>query len=232
MIELAVVIPVYNESEIIVEVIKDWNNILEPLSISYSINLYNDGSNDDSLEKMQKAQTCYPNLNIVNKPNSGHGPTILQGYSDNLNATWIFQVDSDNEISAKHFVEFWNARNNFDFLIGHRRNRKVPLPRKIITFFSSFIVRLCYGKGIKDVNAPYRLMRVEKLKGLLKKFPKDTFAPNIIISGVAVKEKWAFKNIEIPVQKRLTGEVSIKQAKLVVVALKSFYQTFRYALGN
>ena len=51
MIELAVVIPVYNEREIIAEVIKDWNNVLEPLSISYSLNLYNDGSKDDTLEK-------------------------------------------------------------------------------------------------------------------------------------------------------------------------------------
>ena len=232
MIELAVVIPVYNESEIILEVIKDWNNVLEPLSISYSINLYNDGSKDDTLEKMRKTQSCYPNINIVDKSNSGHGPTILQGYLENLNATWIFQVDSDNEISAKHFLQFWNVRNNYDFLIGYRKNRKVALSRKIITFFTGFVVQLCYEKGIKDVNCPYRLMRTEKLKHVIKKIPKDTFAPNVILSGIVAKEKWAFKIIEIPVQNRSTGEVSIRRLKLLSATIKSFYQTIGYAFRN
>lgn len=232
MVELAVVIPVYNEHEIISEVIQDWHTVLEPLSISYSITLYNDGSKDNTLEKLKDAQVRYPNIKIIDKLNSGHGPTILQGYVDNLDALWVFQVDSDNEISAKHFVQFWEARNNYDFLIGYRRNRKAPLPRKIITFLTSFVVQLCYGKGIKDVNSPYRLMRIEKLKDLVKKIPKDTFAPNVIISGVAVKEKWAFKIIEVPVQNRVTGEVSIKRLKLLRATLKSFYQTLGYAFRN
>jgi glycosyltransferase involved in cell wall biosynthesis len=232
MVELAVVIPVYNEHEIITEVIKDWNTVLEPLSISYSLNLYNDGSKDNSLEKLKNAQARYPNIKIVDKLNSGHGPTILQGYLDNLNAVWIFQADSDNEISAKHFIQFWNARNNYDLLIGYRRNREAPLPRKIITSFTGLVVRLWYGKGIKDVNCPYRLMRVEKFKNLVKKIPKDTFAPNVIVSGVAAKEKWAIKIIEVPVQNRLTGEVSIKRLKLLKATIKSFYQTLDYAFRN
>lgn len=229
MLELAVVIPVYNEQEIIGEVVKDWNAALSPLLISYSINLYNDGSKDNTLEKLSHVQSQYPHVNIINKPNSGHGPTILKGYLDHLDALWIFQVDSDNEISAKHFVQFWNARNNYDFIIGDRRNRNVPLSRRLITFFSGFVVQLCYGKGIKDVNCPYRLIRVDRLRDMIKKIPDDTFAPNVILSGVAVREKWAFKIIEVPVQKRLTGEVSIKRLKLLRAVIRSFYQTVDYA---
>ena len=229
MLDLAVVIPVYNEQEIIGEVVKDWNAALSPLLISYSISLYNDGSKDNTLETLRYVQSQYPNINIVNKPNSGHGPTILKGYLDHLDASWIFQVDSDNEIPAKHFVKFWNARNDFDFIIGDRRNRNVPLSRKLITFFSGFVVQVCYGNGIKDVNCPYRLIRVEKLRDLIHKIPDDTFAPNIIISGVAVRQKWALKIIDIPVQKRLTGEVSIKRLKLLRAVIRSFYQTVDYA---
>ena len=229
MLDLAVVIPVYNEQEIIGEVVKDWNAALNPLLISYSINLYNDGSKDNTLETLRYVQSQYPYINIVNKPNSGHGPTILKGYLDHLDAIWIFQVDSDNEISAKHFVQFWNARSDCDFIIGDRRERNVALSRKLITFLSGLVVQLCYGKGIKDVNCPYRLMRVEKLRGVIKKIPHDTFAPNVIISGVAAREKWDVRIIEIPVQKRLTGEVSIKRLKLLKAVIRSFYQTVDYA---
>jgi hypothetical protein len=72
-------------------------------------------------------------------------------------------------------------------------------------------------------------MRVEKLRDLIHKIPDDTFAPNIIISGVAVRQKWALKIIDIPVQKRLTGEVSIKRLKLLRAVIRSFYQTVDYA---
>lgn len=232
MIDLAVVIPVYNERDIIVEVIDDWSKVLGSLSISYSIHLYNDGSTDDSLEKMRQSQSCYPNIRVVDKPNSGHGPTILQGYTENADSEWIFQADSDNEISAKHFPEFWSSRNNCDLVIGHRKNRDVPLSRKILTFFTALIVHIFYARGIEDVNCPYRLMRTEKLQRMIRKIPHGTFAPNVIISGVAVKEKWAFKTIEIPVQNRRTGTSSIRRLKLLRAAARSFYQTIGYAFRN
>lgn len=60
--ELKLIIPVYNEEEIIQYVINDWIQELNQLNISYSIYLYNDGSSDKSLDVLKTCEKKYPNL--------------------------------------------------------------------------------------------------------------------------------------------------------------------------
>jgi dolichol-phosphate mannosyltransferase len=227
-IDLAVVIPVYNEQQSIEQVVNDWNNALQQLSINYEIHVYNDGSKDNTLNVLKRELNKYPNLKVHDKANIGHGPTILTGYRENQHAEWIFQVDSDNEISPVFFKEFWELRSNYDFILGMRRNNNRPFVRDVISLISRFLVILFYGKGIKDVNVPYRLMRNEKVKDIFNKIPIDTFAPNVIISGCAVRNSLRIKQIPISSHMRETGEVSIKKWKLFKAAVKSFFQTIQF----
>ena len=55
-IELSVVIPVYNEEDIISMVIDNWIEKLNQLNINYEIHLYNDGSTDNSLERVLESE--------------------------------------------------------------------------------------------------------------------------------------------------------------------------------
>ena len=52
MKDLCVVVPVYNESEVIEFVIDEWSNHLKDLKIDFELVAYNDGSNDNTLEKL------------------------------------------------------------------------------------------------------------------------------------------------------------------------------------
>ena len=135
MKELSVVVPVYNESEVIEFVIDEWFNHLKGLKIDFEFIVYNDGSNDNTLEKLNGIIANHKDLKVVNKKNTGHGPTILMGYLE-ANSKWVFQMDSDNEIKVNDFDKLWLVRENYDFIIGKRTNRLSPLPRRIITFFS------------------------------------------------------------------------------------------------
>ena len=177
--ELIVVLPVYNEAEIIQTVIKDWATTLRALNIDFELRAYNDGSKDATLVKLQEIATSYQELTIIDKPNSGHGPTILKGYQD-ADATYIFQVDSDNEMKAEYFEALWKERANYDFIIGRREfSFKVPFPRRVVSFMAKKAVHFFYGQGISDVNAPYRLMRKDKFSAIYTAIPADTFAPNL-----------------------------------------------------
>ena len=157
MTELVVIIPVYNESEIIKEVLEDWVQTLNTLQIKYKIKLYNDGSIDSTQFILNNLQLEYQDtVDVIHKENSGHGPTILLGYISNIETQWIFQVDADNEIPAKYFPNFWNIKNEYDIVIANRGKRGNGFIRRLMSFMSYLIVRIIYGKGIKDVNAPYR----------------------------------------------------------------------------
>ena len=229
---LAVVMPVYNEEEAIGPVLRKWAEALSRLEIDYTIFAYNDGSKDRSLEAIRSVAQEYPGKIIAtDKPNSGHGPTILLGYRQAAAAgyDWVFQVDSDDEMEPESFSQLWDARENNDFLLGWRDGRTQTLPRKIISAVSRVSVYLLYGRGIRDVNTPYRLMRVSVFGDAYETIPSDTFAPNVILTGIAAQERFRVAQYAVPQRDRQTGEVSIKKWKLAKAALKSFWQTAAYS---
>ena len=127
------------------------------------------------------------------------------------------------------FNELWFRRNEHDFLVGKRDGRVQVLSRRIISFMSRLCVRIFYGKSVWDVNAPYRLMRVSAFKKFYVAIPLTTFAPNVILSGLAARHKLRCFETRIPQRDRMTGEVSIKKWKLLKAAAKSFGQTISFA---
>ena len=225
--DVAVVMPVYNEEACIQDVVDDWLRELKSLGISFLMIVLNDGSKDNTKAVLEKFATVQ-NVRVINKQNSGHGPTILQGYHMAITeAEWIFQVDSDNEIAARHFAALWKARHGQDAVIGVRDGRQQPLLRKVISTISRLIVRLFYGPGVTDVNCPFRLMRAAVLKEMLLHIPVDTFAPNVAISGMFALSRRPVANISVPHTGRATGDVSIKKWKLFKAAFRSLIQTMR-----
>ena len=229
---LAVIIPVYNEEGAIANVLSKWCSALESLNIDYHIHAYNDGSKDNTDKILMEFEAKAKGRVIVHdKPNSGHGPTILKGYRDNARTyEWIFQIDSDDEMGPENFHSLWDRRLNYDFLIGVRDGREQPLPRKIISMVSRLCIRVFYGKSVWDVNSPYRLMRSDKFKELYNRIPPDTFAPNVIISGFVGKANLKYFEFPVAHGDRQTGEVSIKKWKLLKAAAKSFKQTILFSM--
>lgn len=232
--ELCIVVPVYNESGAIGAVLSKWSAMLDSLGIDWQLHAYNDGSRDNSSEILS-AVAKRSNGRIVahDKTNSGHGPTILLGYRENAeHCDWLFQMDSDDEMGPEGFPQLWEQRATHDFLLGKRDGRAQPFPRKIVSLVSRLSVRVFYGKSVWDVNSPYRLMRAEKIKPWLAKIPEKTFAPNVILSGLAGRKK--LRLFEAPVQHgdRTTGEVSIKKWKLFKAAAKSFWQTIAFSFAK
>ena len=229
MEDLVVIIPAYNEEEIIEYVIKDWHSKLTSLKINFKLVVYDDGSRDNTYSVIQKVAENHLNVIAETKKNSGHGSTILLGYKNYVNkAKWIFQVDADNEMSPKYFNLIWSKRDDFDFLIGSRDNRQQPLSRKLVSLISRMIINIFYGNSIEDVNSPYRLMKSLKFSSLFFKIPNNTFAPNLIVSGYVSISHLKYYQIKIKHNDRVTGEVSIKKWKLFKAAFRSMLQTVKF----
>lgn len=127
MDKLYIVVPAYNESENIENLINDWYPVVEEHNGNRESRLVivNDGSKDDTYERLQKLAKTRPLLLPLTKPNGGHGPTVLFGYryALNQNADYIFQTDSDGQTNPSEFDEFWNNRNNYDAQFGNRTAR-------------------------------------------------------------------------------------------------------------
>lgn len=78
--QLSLVMPVYNEKDIIRTVIGSWVSTLRALNIDFRLYTYNDGSTDGTREILDDLSHRYPELTVRHQNNSGHGPTILSAY--------------------------------------------------------------------------------------------------------------------------------------------------------
>ena len=235
MDRLCVVMPVYNEQGAISTVLEKWHAELMQLGIDFEIRPYNDGSKDNSLAVMERtALILGDRIRVKDKPNGGHGNTILTGYREAAadGFDWIFQIDSDDEMGPEKFEELWSHRTNYDFLVGIRDGCKPDLSRKIVSFVSRLCVRVFYGKSVWDVNTPYRLMLISAFRDFFARIPLTTFAPNVILSGLAARNKVRCFETNVPWHKRMTGEGSLKKWKLFKAAVKSFWQTVGFAFKS
>jgi dolichol-phosphate mannosyltransferase len=223
--ELTLVMPVYNEAACIESVTTSWYTALNDLKIDFEMIVLNDGSSDGTQECLENI-SMLPRIRIINKTNSGHGPTILEGYQLAVSSSeWVFQVDSDDEMSPAFFQALWDKRTCYEALFGIRTDRIQGIGRKLISGFSRLTIRLLYGQGIRDVNVPYRLMHAPILARIIEQIPAGTFAPNIIISGALIAAEVPVYNHPIPHSERKTGTVSIVKWRLWKAAFISFWQT-------
>ena len=227
--ELTVVMPVYNEEACICGVVDAWQAELTRLGIDFRIMIINDGSRDATGE-MLAVYRGNTRIEVISKENSGHGPTILHGYRLAVDlAEWVFQTDSDDEMKPVHFVKLWEERQRYSALFGCRSGRQQNSGRRFISAVSRLAVNLLFGPGIKDVNTPYRLMRSEVLGKIIAAVPADTFAPNILVSGVLAASGLPVMNLPVPHEGRKSGTVSIVKWRLWRAAARSLLQTLMFS---
>ncbi len=207
--DVAVVIPVFNEEKLIGECINEWLNILDSVNLNYEILIIDDGSSDATISIVERYGDNQ-NVQVIIKQNEGHGPTILAGYKRAVGiAEWVFQADSDNEISPNQFSALWSRRQGQDAVIAWRQGRNQTTVRRLVTFFARVTTKVLFRCHLRDVNIPFRLIRSETLTVLLEKIPSDTFAPNIALSGALSLMNYQVEECPVVFNERIVGESSL-----------------------
>ena len=207
--DVAVVIPVFNEEKLIGECINEWLNVLDSVNLNYEILIIDDGSSDATISIVERYGDNQ-NIQIIIKQNEGHGPTILAGYKRAVGiAEWVFQADSDNEISPNQFSALWSRRQGQDAVIAWRQGRNQTTVRRLVTFFARVTTKVLFRCHLRDVNIPFRLIRSETLTILLEKIPSDTFAPNIALSGALSLMNYQVEECPVVFNERIVGESSL-----------------------
>ena len=207
--DVAVVIPVFNEEKLIGECINEWLNILDSVNLNYEILIIDDGSSDATISIVERYGDNQ-NIQVIIKQNEGHGPTILAGYKRAVGiAEWVFQADSDNEISPNQFSALWSRRQGQDGVSAWRQGRNQTTVRRLVTFFARVTTKVLFRCHLRDVNIPFRLIRSETLAILLEKIPSDTFAPNIALSGALSLMNYQVEECPVVFNERIVGESSL-----------------------
>jgi glycosyltransferase involved in cell wall biosynthesis len=222
--ELSLVMPVHDEAGAIEDVVREWRAVLQRLGVRHELIVLDDGSRDGTGAVLDRLAAELPELRVLRHANRGHGPTILRGYRE-ARGEWVFQSDSDGEIGTGDFEALWARRHQHDLIVGRRENRSAPLLRRVITAASRWSVAILFGRGIHDVNVPYRLVRRTALQPMVDSLPADLFAPNVILSGLAVR--CGLRIAELPVEHRgrRQGRSSLGRFRVLRPAARSLAET-------
>lgn len=223
---LYIVMPAYNEEANIEDVIKQWHPVCERINKDGNeakLVIANDGSKDQTFAIMQGLCEQYPYLTPIDKPNSGHGATVLYlyRYAINTGANFVFQTDSDGQTLPEEFWQMWEHRHEYDFQIGTRGGREDGANRVFVTKTLRLVVWLMFGVWVKDANTPFRLMNAARLQSIMKLIPEDFFLANVAVSAIAVKKKEKIAWYPITFRPRQGGVNSINMKRIFKIGVKA-----------
>lgn len=225
MEKLYIIIPAYNESENLENLMKDWYPIVEKHGGNGESRLVviNDGSKDNTYELLQEYAKTHPLLQPMTKPNGGHGSTVLFGYryAISQDADYIFQTDSDGQTNPDEFEQFWENRKQYDAIIGNRVVRGDGKDRKFVENTVCFLLKMIFGVKVEDANAPFRLMKTSLVAKYINKLPKDFNIPNIMFTTYFVYHNEKVKFIPITFKPRQGGVNSINPKKIIKIGWKA-----------
>lgn len=225
MDKLYIVIPAYNESENIRQVIEDWYPVVEKYSGNGESRLViiDDGSKDNTYEIIRGLAGERPLLHPITKPNGGHGPTVLYGYRYALenDADYIFQTDSDGQTRPEEFHKFWEERKKYSAVIGYRNHREDGFSRIVVTKTLKLVLRLIFGLNVTDANTPFRLMKREVLEEYLPDIPNDFNLSNVMLTVLLLYNKEKVEFIPITFRPRQGGVNSINLPKITKIGIRA-----------
>lgn len=224
--KIYLVMPAYNEEANIEDVVRQWHPVTERLSnqgVDALLVIANDGSKDATSKKLHELAEKYANLKPIDKPNSGHGATLMHLYNHAINggADYVFQTDSDGQTDPEEFWQMWEQREAYDLQVGHRNHRQDGFSRVVVTKVLKLVVRITFGVNVTDANTPFRLMSIKGVKPVLEVIPDDFFLSNVALSALSVKRGLRTRWLPITFKPRQGGVNSINLKRIFKIGWKA-----------
>jgi glycosyltransferase involved in cell wall biosynthesis len=142
--EISVVIPVYNSSNCIAEVVTQVTNTLIEMSVKFEIIIVDDGSSDGSwaaIKDLSVNNVFVKGFSLAK--NFGQHKATLCGLS-NASGKYVVTIDDDLEHKPLDIKELYHKikDSEYDLVYGVSKNKKKSFARRSMTAFYKFISKV------------------------------------------------------------------------------------------
>ena len=209
--QVAVLLPVHNEADIIEKVALDFYKTISP-RISVEIVLSEDGSKDGTKEVIAHLAKKIPLKATLCPMRKGYAGGIKNGL-DLVSSKYVLVADSDGQLGAEDFWNLWGLKEKFDIVSGYRIQRADSFFRKTMSQVFQIMNRAVLGlPRFRDVTSPYKLMKSELAKQLADgfKYMNESFWTEFTVR--AVQKNCSI--IETPVNHRIRANGGTRVYKL------------------
>jgi len=184
---LSLVIPCYNEEEVIGYTVKKLLESFCDAGISLQIIAVDNGSSDRTGEIIQKiAASNFAVVPVRVEHNEGYGNGVLAGFR-HCQADWVGSIPADGQVDAEDVVRLFEAArvtNGKVVAKVRRRFRMDGLTRKVVSVsYNLFFRALWPSLRTLDVNGSPKILRKEYLQAM-NLYSKNWFLdPEIMVKA-------------------------------------------------
>ena len=196
---LSIIVPLYNEENTILKVLKKLSKLKETHN-NIQIIVINDGSKDSSQNILDNNSSLYDDL-VTNPTNQGKGNAVKKGLSL-VKGEYITFQDADLEYDPIEFIKFIKLIDSFspDLIIGSRLNfadysRSHNIFNKYGNQFITFMFNILYNTTFTDIYSCYACFKKKLLDNEIIK--TDGFEQHAEILCKVVKNGKIFYEVPI-----------------------------------
>lgn len=188
MSSLSVIIPFFNESELVVEVLNEVRSILPDAEII----AVDDGSTDDTKEKIL---SCSGVKLLALGKNCGQSAAIYAGLRS-AKGDFLAMMDGDGQNDPSEIPKLLDAMHTTDVVFGKRRKRKDTPARLIASKIANAIRRFALGDTATDTGCSLKIIRREHVRLLVPFNGLHRYLP-------AFLQQAGLRSVEISVNHRM-----------------------------
>ena len=199
-IKCSIVVPLYNEASVVDELYQRLTKVMSATGESYELILVNDGSTDNTLEKLVEIARKDYHVSIVElKRNFGQTPALAAGF-DNTKGQVIISMDGDLQHLPEEIPNFLEKIDaGYDVVSGWREKRVDNLiMRKIPSKIANWIASKVSGVDIHDFGTTFKAYRKDVIEDLNLYGEMHRFIPALVSSSGARIIEIPIKNIDRP----------------------------------
>jgi glycosyltransferase involved in cell wall biosynthesis len=202
--QVSVVMPAFNEAEILATTVKSVVEGLEVRGRAFEVIVVENGSTDGTLAIARQLAEEYPSLRIEHRPEADYGRALRAGL---LSAEGDAVVNFDTDYFDLDFLEAAVAQvlapGGPAIVVGSKRgegaNDKRDPIRKLATLVFSTILRVVFGLKVSDTHGIKAMQReVVEPYARICTFGQDLFDTELILRV----ERAGLRTAEIPVEVR------------------------------
>lgn len=201
--KISIVIPAYNEADIIADSLKETVRVFDEFGCKYEIIVVDDGSSDGTYQNALKEAAGNSNIIVKQiKQNRGKGRALKVGFRL-ATGDYVVFLDADMELHPAQVQTLFDIMrlDDADVVIGSKRHPNsrlnYPLDRKIISNVYFFLIKLLFGLPIRDTQTGLKLFKYEVLRKVFPRILVKAFGYDLEI--LVNVHRLGFKIAEAPV---------------------------------
>lgn len=163
---LSLVLPAYNEEQVIGQAIAEADEALSELSSDYEILVVDDGSSDSTAAIVRQEAVNRPAVRLLQQPeNMGYGAALARGFRESDKELVAF-TDSDCQFDLSEISRLIELSKDYDIVCGYRIDRQDHWIRKLYSGTYNAIVRILLGTHVRDSDCAMKVFRRDVIQSI------------------------------------------------------------------